>query len=216
MPKLKRPSPAMVVAITALVMASTGSAVAAIDFARNAGAVDGKSAVADGALRKAAAGRLVATQRKGADRGQIATKYLDLDGYAKGATSTFGRTFQVPDNQQLAPEPIGTVPGLGTLTASCLDQNATSLKEDPATTLVFTNSSGDAVNVSRTIGNTDPLVTALVTGTQTAFSITGSNTFSLHVERKGVNYLVQGVVRQDGRGTDNASCLVYGFSLATG
>lgn len=215
MPKLKRPSPAMVVAITALVMASTGSAVAAIDFARNSGAVDGKSAVADGALRKIAAGRLVATQRKGADRGEIATKYLDLDGFAKGVTSTFGRTFQVPDNQQLAPEPIGTVPGLGTLTASCLDQNTTSLKEDPATTLVFTNSSGDAVNVSRTIGNTDPLVTALVTGTQTAFSITDSNTFSLHVERKGVNYLVQGVVRQDGRGTDNASCLVYGFSLAT-
>ena len=50
--KLKLPSPAMVVALIALAVAMSGSAVAAVTFARNAGAVDGKSAVADGAALK--------------------------------------------------------------------------------------------------------------------------------------------------------------------
>jgi hypothetical protein len=36
----------------------------------------------------------------------------------------------------------------------------------------------------------------------------------MHIERKGVNYLAQGVVRQDGRSTPAATCLVYGFALA--
>lgn len=214
MPMLKRPSPAMVVALVALVMASTGSAVAAVSFARNAGAVDGKSAVASGALLKTAAGRLVATQRTGDDRGQIASKYLDLDGYARGATSTFGKAFDVPDNQTLAPEPIGGIAGLGTLTASCFDQQARPGEEDPATRVVFVNQSGDAVNVSRSVGNNNPLVTALLNGTQTEFVIGGSSTFKLHIERRGTNYFVQGTVRQDGRGSPAASCLIYGFAVA--
>lgn len=213
--RISKPSPAMVVSIIALVMASTGSAVAAVSFARNAGAVDGKSAVANGATSKNAAGKLVATQKSGDDRGRIATKYLDLDGFAQGATSTFGRSYEVQDNQVLAPESIGSVPGLGTLTASCFDQDNAAGREDPATTVVFANQSGDAVNFSRTIGGGNPLVSALINGTQTQFTINGSTTFELHVERKGVNYFVQGTVRQDGRGTAAASCLVYGFALAT-
>ena len=43
--KLKRPSPAMTVAVVALVMSMTGGAIAAVNFAENAGAVDGYSAV---------------------------------------------------------------------------------------------------------------------------------------------------------------------------
>src|SRR5215218_1788636 len=97
--KLRRPSPALVVAILALVMATTGTAVAA----------DGKSAVASGATTRQAAGRLVATQRSGAQRGRIAAKYLDLSGVARGATATFGRSFSVIDNQALAPVAIGAV-----------------------------------------------------------------------------------------------------------
>jgi hypothetical protein len=213
--QIKRPSPSMAVAVTALVFAMTGTGVAAVNFAQNAGAVDGKSAVADGASRSVAAGRLVAAQRSGAGKGTINQRYLDPR-LARGATSTFGKSFQVQDNQTLAPEPIGSIPGLGALTASCTDQNGAAGKEDPATTLVFANQSGDTVNVSRVVGQTDPTVEALGNGVQTQFAIPGSNMFELHVERKGVNYFVRGVVRQDGRNTDNASCLVYGFSLATG
>jgi len=204
----------MVVALIALVMATTGSAVAAVSFATNAGAVDGKSAVASGALTKTAAGRLVATQKTGDDRGQIATKYLDLDGYARGATSTFGKAFEVPDNQTLAPEPIGGIFGLGTLTASCFDQSTRAGVEDPATRVIFVNQSGNPVNVSRTVGNGDPFVGALLNGTQTEFVIGGSSTFELHIQRGGTNYFVQGTVRQDGRNTPGATCLVYGFSIS--
>ena len=60
--KLKRPSPAMVVAVLALVMSMTGGAIAAVNFAQNAGHVDGFSAVkASKAGKQKAAGKLVAT-----------------------------------------------------------------------------------------------------------------------------------------------------------
>ena len=149
--KLKLPSPAMVVALIALAVAMSGTAVAAVTFARNAGAVDGKSAVADGAALKTAAGRLVATQRKGAGKGKISQQYLDVSGLAHGSTSTFGKAIQLIDNQALAPVAIGDVPGLGTLTATCQDESATAGRLDPATTITFANTSGDAVNFARTV-----------------------------------------------------------------
>jgi hypothetical protein len=204
----------MAVAFAALVMATTGTAFAAVNYATNAGAVDGKSAVADGASKSAAAGRLVATRRSGTGKGTIASKYLD-PGIARGVNSTFGRSFAVADNQTLAPVAIGGIPGLGTLTASCLDQSEAPGVEDPATQIAFGNQSGEAVNVSRTVGNGGALVAASPNGTLTSFTISGSNTFELHIERRGINYFVRGVVRQDGRGTDSAACLVYGFALAT-
>jgi hypothetical protein len=210
--KSRRPSPAMVVALIALVLATTGSALAAVNFATNAGAVDGKSAVASGATLSRAAGKLVATQRHGSHRGQIATKYLDLKGLPLGAT--FGRAFDVVDNAAGAPVGIGGIPGIGTLTATCTDQRPQVGLEDPQTTIAFANTSGDGVNLSRTVGNGVPLIAPLPNGAQSAFTINGSNTFALHIEHKGTNYLAQGVVRQDGRGTPAASCLVYGFALA--
>ena len=121
--------------------------------------MDGKSAVADGASSNAAAGRLVATQRKGAGKGRIAQRYLDVGGLARGATSTFGRAIQLIDNQSLAPVSIGDVAGLGTLSATCSDESATAGRLDPATTITFANTSGDAVNFARTVnyaGDVDP------------------------------------------------------------
>ncbi len=209
------PSPAMVVAVAALIVALSGTAVAAVDFARNAGAVDGKSAVADGASLKAAAGRLVATRRSGAARGTIAAKYLDLRGVARGSSATFGRSLAVLDNQTLAPLQIGTVPGLGTLTATCADENGTVGRLDPATTITFANTSGEAVNLARNIGYVGGtnVVTALPNGATHALRIAGSSPFALHLERRGTNYLVDGVVRQDGRNAPGASCLFYGVTL---
>jgi hypothetical protein len=206
----------MAVAFLALVLALSGTAFAAVNYARNAGAVNGKHAVGSGVSLSRAAGKLVTTQRRGAGRGTIAQRYLDTSGLARGQTSTFGKYLQVPDNQTLAPEQIGVLPGLGTLTGSCFDQNATAGREDPATKLVFINQSGDPVNVSRSVGSGTPLVATLANGTQTEWTIGGSNTFELHIERRGVNYFVRGVVRQDGANTSNATCLFYGFSLAIG
>jgi hypothetical protein len=212
--RLRRPSPSLVISFIALFAALAGTAFAAVNYATNAGAVDGKSAVADGASRNAAAGRLVAARASGPEKGTIASRYLDPS-LAKGQTGTFGKYLAVADNQTLAPEAIGAVPGLGSLTAQCFDQNPAAGTEDPATRIAFANQSGDVVNFSRTAGIAEPVVSALPNNVQDTFTIGGSNTFELHFERKGINYFVRGVVRQDGRGTPTANCLVYGFSLAT-
>lgn len=210
------PSPAMVVALIALVLAGTGSAIAAVTYATNAGAVDGKSAVASGATLNRAAGKLVATQRSGSDRGRIATKYLDLDGYTRGVTASFGRSFDVTDNATGATTVLAAIPGVGALTSTCSDQNAAAQVEDPITTIILSNTSREPINVARSVGWRNPAVLAQLNGTQSAFNVGGSDTFQIHLERRGVNAIVQGVVRQDGRGTPAADCLVYGFALLPG
>ena len=214
--KISRPQPATIISIAALVMASTGSAVAAVSFAQNAGAVDHKSAVGSGATLSHAAGKLVTTQAKGTGKGTIAAKYLDLAGVAGGSTSTFGHAVPVPDNSSSVPTQIGGIPGLGPLSATCTDQDNTVGQGDPQTTIAFANTSGEVVNQSRTIGGNNPAIGAVLPNTQSTFTINGSSTFELHLQRGAGNYFVRGVVRQDGRGTAAATCVVYGFTLAVG
>jgi hypothetical protein len=203
----------MVVAIIALVMATTGSAVAAVNFATNAGAVDGKSAVRASVTRSFASGRLVATAADGPVKGRIPGKFLDLSSVVRGSSDTFGQSFNVVDNQSLAPVQIGTAAGIGTVTASCVDQNPQPGVLNPSTTLTFANGAGQPVNLMRRIASQDALVAAVPAGATHAFRILGSNTFELHVERGGTNYVVSGVVRQDNPGAAGAACLVYGYAL---
>jgi hypothetical protein len=207
--RLKTPSPAMAVASTALFVALGGTGIAAVNYARNAGAVDGKSAVKASASHKKAAGKLVATNRSGPDRGQIPAKFVDN----VPVTQTFGHAFEVADNATGAATPIGAVNGIGTITASCIDEAPPAGNEDPSTTITLSNSSGETINLARTIGTNDPAVGAVANGTVHSFTIRASNTFAMHVERRGVNMLVNGVVRQDGRHTGSATCLVYGTVL---
>ena len=111
------------------------------------------------------------------------------------------------------PTQIGGIPGLGPLTATCTDQDGAVGVGDPQTTITFANTSGDIVNQSRTIGGGNPAIGAVSPNTQSQFTLNGSSTFELHLQRKGTNYFVRGVVRQDGRGTSAAACTVYGFAL---
>lgn len=214
--RLKRPSPATVISIVALVMATTGSAVAAVDFARNSGAVDGKSAVAASSTRDHAAGRLVATNSKGPDKGEFPGKFVADVVHGDGGTSTFGRAFDVADNAVIAAVPLAEVAGLGRLSASCNDQNAAAGKEDPSTTVSFTNTSAGPVNFARTLGTGGVAVVGLPAGVVNSFTIGGSSTFDLHVEQGGHNLILTGTVRQDGRNTAAASCLIYGVALRVG
>lgn len=209
--KLRAPSPSMAVACTALVMASTGTAVAAVDYARNAGKVDGRDAVGSTATRSRAAGNVVATVTRGTDKGKIPGKFLD--DVMRGGADSFSRPAQVQDNAGDVPTSIAAIPGLGTLSASCFDQNRAVGVEDPASTLVFGNQAAQAVNVARTAPGRDLLVAPVLPNTVTAFTIGGSNTFRLHIESAGINYVIEGVVRQDGRATPAASCLIYGYAL---
>jgi hypothetical protein len=38
----------------------------------------------------------------------------------------------------------------------------------------------------------------------------GSNTFTFHIERRSQNAIINGGIRQDGRGTPAATCVVFG------
>lgn len=211
--KPRLPSPAMVVAMAALIVALSGTAVAAVNFARNAGAVDGKSAVSSGAKLNSAAGKLVATQRSGAGKGRIDSRYLELPQVVRGSSATFGRALSVVDNAPLVPIQIGSVPGIGALTATCKDENGIAGRLDPATTITLANTSGETINLMRKVDTDAATVVPLPNGVIHEFTISGSRPFTLHIERRGSNTLVQGVVRQDGRNQPTASCLVYGFSL---
>jgi hypothetical protein len=194
----------MVVAIIALVMASTGSAVAAVSFARNAGAVDKLSAVKASASPERARGRLVATRRRGENAGRIPSKFLGGVAYA----DSFAGFFEVQDNAVGAQTPI-EVTSLGTLNAACNDQ-AGGGNEDPTLTLTFNNTSGRDLNYFRRVGVADHTVETLVNGTADTFTINAQNNFRIHVESQGVNVVLEGYVRQLNVRTPAAACGLVG------
>ena len=205
--RFSKPSPSMVVASIALFVSLGGTSVAAVSYARNAGKVDGYDAVKASSSTKKAAGKLVAANKSGPDKGRIPGKHLA--GVAH--TQTFGRSFDVADNAPGAPIQIGDGGSLGRLTATCNDQAPRAGVEDPTTELNFVNTSGDFINVAKRVGVRDDAgVSAVPNGTVAQLTIGGSNTFFYHVEYKGRNLLVNGVVRQDGRNSAAASCLVWG------
>ncbi|HEX8082858.1 MAG TPA: hypothetical protein VF529_01125 [Solirubrobacteraceae bacterium] len=209
--RLRTPSPSLVISIIALVMATTGTAVAAVSFARNAGAVDGKSAVAATASLNRAAGKLVATNRRGADKGRIPGKFVaDV---VRGSSQPFGRYIPVNDNANGAPQAITGAAGLGTMTVACNDQAARAGVEDPRVVVTFANGAGSTINISRRVGAGEGFVAPLPAGAVDSFVIGGSDTFTFHAELNLNNLRIEGTVRQDGRGSAEAACLIYGFGL---
>jgi hypothetical protein len=204
--KLKWPSPAMCVACLALFVALGGTSIAAVTYASRAGSVDGKSAVSYSASAQRRAGKLVATAQRGPNRGRLPA------GSVAGVpdASTFGKAIEVVDNARGAQQPFGGATGIGTLTASCADQNARAGIEDPISSVQFVNQSGEAVNVTRRRGIEEADVAALANGTVSTLTIGGSNTFEFQVQRGTTSLLINGTIRQDGRGAPAANCLVYG------
>ena len=203
----RTPSPAMVVSLVALVFAMTGSAAAVVSFARNAGAVDGKSAVSAGVSNAQAAGKLVTTRRLGGSAGTIPTQYIDP---AVPRAKVFGRTVDVVDNGAETPFTIANVTGFGNLTATCSDESNMAGREDPRTTIAFGNTSGQTMEFARSTGTGGVDVRILAPNQAALFTINASNTFEVQIQKLGTNVILEGVVRQDGRGTNNARCINYG------
>jgi hypothetical protein len=199
----------MVIAGIALFVSLSGTSVAAISYASRAGSVDGKSAVYAGASLSQAAGKLVATNRSGTDKGRLPGKFVaDVP-----KSSVFSNVFEVADNAPGAPQAVAAMSGLGTLTATCNDQNAAAGKEDPITSVAFLNQSGNIMNVARRVGNGDGALDVAANQTASSIAIGGSNTFTFHIEQSGHNVMINGGVRQDGRGTPAATCVVFGVVL---
>src|SRR3954447_9413948 len=168
----RRPSPSLVVSIIALVFAAAGTSIAAVNFARNAGAVDHKSAVGATSSTKRAAGKLVATNASG----QIPTRFLDKFGLIRGGSTTFHQTIDVNDNGSAAPVQIAGPP-YGTLNVTCQDQNATAGKENAKVSFAFANTSGQALDIARTIGNGAPVISLQPSGALDTFAFDNENTF---------------------------------------
>ena len=106
-----------------------------------------------------AAGKLVATNRRGANRGRIPTRFLARVPH----TRTFGRAAEVFDNATGAPVTLAQS-DLGTLTASCNDQSSRTGVEDPVSQLSFNNASGGTINLADHVGNAAANVGVLANG----------------------------------------------------
>jgi hypothetical protein len=213
----------MAVAIVALVMSMTGGAIAAVNFAKNAGAVDGKSAVkASKAGKKGAAGKLLATMRRGDNRGQFPLAAVanaasqdsveDLaDQVARGKSNA--QSIPVPDNQTTAAETLIDLE-LGDLQVSCTDQQANAGIENAATRIGVTNRSGGPVGLSRSLGNGAPTITTLENGIVHTFTVGQQNTFEIHLVGLGNRtVLVEGTAQQSGQGTADSSCVVSATAI---
>ena len=203
--RIRRPSPATVISTIALVMASGGTAVAAVSYASNAGAVDRLSAVSACATNSQAKGRRVATARSGSNPGQIPNKFLaDVP-----ESRVFGVPLPVEDNQTGAAADLASTP-LGKFTASCQDQANAAGTEDPRIVLAFTNLSGGTVNLARRAGVGDATIGSLANGTVDTFTIATSNTFRIHLQQEGTQVVVEGAARQDRPDPANGTCFVWG------
>ena len=212
----RRPSPSLVVSIIALVFAAAGTSIAAVNFAKNAGAVDGKSAVGAASSTSRAAGKLVATANKGPLKGKIPSRFLQIpsvSGFVAGSKITFAQGIPVTDNAANTAVGMGGAGGVGILTATCSDENNKAGTEDPRVQISFANGSGTTVNYSHSIGNGVPVVSTVAAGAQSRFTITGSNTFHIYAEVGSSHFVFDGVMRQDGAGTGDAACVVYGYGL---
>ena len=207
--RVKRPSPAMLVACVALFVALGGTSVAAVNYARNAGKVDGKDAVKSSRSTSKAAGNLVATYPGGRLKGKIAHKFLGETPLGR----PFGKAQDVADNAASVPAGLTGTGALGPLTATCADQAARPGVEDPISTISFVNTSGQTINVAKRVGVNPIEIGIQQNGTVASVVIRGSNTFEFIVNLGGTTTLIEGVVRQDGAGSPAASCLVYGASI---
>ena len=121
------------------------------------------------------------------------------------------------DNGKAVPATIASIPGFGTLQATCSDANNAAGREDPSTTLTFVNTSGGPLSFARGVGaGGSTAVSALVPNQTAGFAVNGSNLYVLNAYKQGISLLVNGVVRQDGAGSAAAICVSYGQATQVG
>ena len=215
----RMPSPAMVVALVALTVALGGTAVAAVDFARDAGAVDGKSAVSSSASLAAAKGKLVATAADGPARGRLPGRFVS--DVMRGASTSISRYLRVVENEPGPVVPLADIPGIGRFEAQCRDQDPAPDAKSTQTIITFTAADPKGVNVSRISGrdidNSRDGVVFTALPTQAVPVISFADTmFQLILQAGARTVFVSGSARSDGNHTARAACLIWGIALRVG
>jgi hypothetical protein len=215
----RRPSPAMVVAIIALIVALSGTAIAAVDYARNAGAVDGKSAVGAQASLSRAAGKLVATAGGGPGKGRIPPRFVD--GVMRGASTSLTQYLRVEDNQEGRTVPLAIIPKIGRLDAQCRDQDPVPGMESTQTVITFTGFDSDGVNVSRLLGRDiasgrDGIVFTAGRNQPVTIISLADSLFQLVLQARDRTVFISGSSRSDANFSPAAACLIFGVGLRVG
>ncbi len=217
----RMPSPSTVIALIALGVALSGTAVAAVavDYARRAGEVDGKSAVSASASKKRAAGKLVATEKRGPAKGLIPGKFVN--GVMRGGSTNLAKILHVVDNQPGQTVTLAIFPGIGRLDAQCRDQDPTAGMESTQTLITFHASEKGGVNVSRLLGRDidraqDGVVFAAVPGTPVPVINFADSLFQLILQARDKTVLVMGSSRSNLNQTRDAACLIWGIGLNIG
>jgi hypothetical protein len=209
----------MVVAVIALIVALSGTAIAAVDFAQNAGAVDGKSAVGARASLREAAGKLVATADGGTGKGQIPARFLQ--GVMRGGTSSLSKYLRTADNQAGRPTALLIVPGIGRMDAECDDVDPAVGTATTRTSISFTASVKQGVNISRLLGRDiaaaqRPDVFTAPKGQVVPIIASADGLFEVVMEAKGRSVLVIGAARTDNAPGPRAACLIWGTAFRIG
>lgn len=217
--RIPRPSPAMVVALVALSVALSGTALAAVDFARNAGKVDGKDAVFSGASLRQAAGNVVATQRSGPGRGRLPSRFVD--GVMRGGTTTLSRYLRTTDNQAGRSVALAIIPGIGRIDGQCNDVEPAAGVARTQTQITFTASPASGVNVSRLLGRDidsgrNANVFTAPAGQPVAVTNAADPLFQLVLEARGRTVFVNGAARPDASPGPAAACLIWGVAFRVG
>ena len=220
--RTKRPSPAMVVALVALVMSTTGGAIAAVNYAKNSNKVDGFDAVKAKSSNRKAAGNLVATYAAGKLRGKLPFRFLSgaastgsvnavADAMARGKNAA--RLIPVVDNSATTAETVIDLE-LGAFQVSCFDQADQPSREDAATRITLSNASGAPMNLSRRVGVGDAAIVTLENGTSDTFAVGAQNTFEVQLQG-GTNrtVLIEGAARQINQNTADSGCAVWATAL---
>ena len=210
------PSPAMVVALVALFVASSGTAVAVVGYARNAGAVDGKSAVSASSSIKRASGRLVATASAGPGKGRIPDRFVS--NVMRGGATSLTKYMRVVDNAEGPVAPLAIIPRIGRLDAQCRDQDAAPGVESTQTVITFTASDPGGVNVSRLLGRDiedarNAVVFTAPKDQSVAILSFADNLFQLVLQARDRTVFVNGASRSDANRSTDAACLVFGMAL---
>jgi hypothetical protein len=206
----------MVVALIALFVASSGTAVAVVGYARNAGAVDGKSAVSSSSSLKHAGGNVVATARAGRHPGRLPGRFV-ADVMRGGATA-LTRYLRVADNAAGPVVPLAIIPKIGRLDAQCRDQDPTPGVESTQTVITFTARDPGGVNVSRLLGRdiesarNAVVFTALKSQPVPILSFADS-LFQLVLQARDRTVFINGASRSDANRTPDAKCLIFGIGL---
>jgi len=208
----------MVVALVALTVALSGTAVVA-DYARNAGQVDGRSAVSASASLRSAAGNVVATASGGNNKGRIPDRYLA--NVMRGASTSVTRYLRVTDNQPGPVVPLAIIPGIGRLDAQCRDQDLTAGVESTQTMVTFTGTDPVGVNVSRLLGRDlsagrDGVVFTAMPNQPVAIMSFADSLFQLILQAKDKTVFISGAARSDANRTAAAACLIWGVGFRVG